>query len=823
MKQPSSAGARSFLALAFVSLVPVALGLRAADATAVASVIAQPAVDTPVTVQDDQDSFTLANGIVTARINKRNGDLESLFYRGFDTMGHDQGQAGYWEQNPSAAAKVGGLTQGVTIDPAKNGGERAEVSVKGVTKGDPTAGLTPGSPGGAPGGMINCDLEIRYTLGRGESGVHVYAIFSHPESYGPLNVPESRYITKLNQTFDWISVDADRNMLECAPRDWGTGVVVHAKEQRIMSQGVYKNFVEHKYSYTAVQYKIPAFGWSSTQRHVGVWFINPTIEYLSGGASKQELVCHFGDNENPDPIILDYWRGTHFGGGASCNVAAGEKWSKVVGPIFVYVNSLDRFATPSPADLATLAATAGNPTIPAAWTANATALWQDALAQARKENAKWPYDWVNGVDYPHRSERGNVTGQLVLNDPQATSTRLPHLTVGLAYPDAPGSAGADNNAFVTIAAGESAPRSSDMGGTPMPPGSAGKPGSTDQRGTGVSPVDHPEANAQPAGENPPPAPAPSAPGGRGGRGGFGRGAFTPRPPDWVHDAKHYQFWNDGSEDGRFTITNVRPGTYTLHAFADGVLGEFARTDITVAAGQAVDLGKLEWKPVRCGKQVWEIGHPDRTGDKFFKGDGANYWLWGWGLRYPLLFQNDITYTIGKSDYHRDWFFQQTPHSENTSWINPEAKDPANQRFGWIKAESLTEYPQTNNSGPWKIFGRGRATTWTIKFNVDRPSPGMAALRIALAGADTSELAVAVNGQNVGAIHPLGTNALRYNTNKSVWQEQTLKFDAALLKAGENEIQLTVPAGELTSGVVYDYLRLEIDDNPKAADAPPKPL
>ena len=50
-------------------------------------------------------------------------------------------------------------------------------------------------------------------------------------------------------------MDADRNMLECAPTDWGTGVVVHAKEQRILTKGVYKNSVEHKYSYSGVQYK----------------------------------------------------------------------------------------------------------------------------------------------------------------------------------------------------------------------------------------------------------------------------------------------------------------------------------------------------------------------------------------------------------------------------------------------------------------------------------------------------------------------------------------------------------------------------------------
>jgi rhamnogalacturonan endolyase len=700
-----------------------------------------------VTVRDDPGSFTLSNGIVTASIDKRTGDLETLIYRGKDTMGHDQGRAGVWEQDPSAAAKVGGLSQSITIDPARNGGDRAEVSIKGVTQGDPHAGLTPGSPGAAPGGMVNVDLEIRYSLGRGDSGIYTYAIFSHPENYGPLNLPEGRFITHLNQTFDWLSVDADRNMLECAPKDWGTGVVVHAKEQRIMSQGVYKNSVEHKYSYTAVQYKIPAYGWSSTHGHVGVWFINPTIEYLSGGATKQELVCHFGDNGDPDPIILDYWRGTHFGGGAPGSVPAGEKWSKVIGPILVYVNSLSRAETASAQDLATLAATAGNPKVPDAWKDNATALWQDALAQAKKERGKWPYEWVAGVDYPHRNERGNVFGQLVLRDPQAATTQLPHLTVGLAYPDLPP---IPFSALRWGGAGKA-------GGPPRKAGFAGR-----------------------------------------------RMGMVYR--DWVHDSKHYQFWNDGAPDGKFTITQVRPGTYTLHAFADGVLGEFARAGVTVEAGKDLDLGRIEWKPVRYGKQLWEIGIPDRTGGEFFKGDGANYWLWGWGLRYPLLFPHDIVYTVGQSDYHRDWFFEQVPRGESRAWLNPEAKDPANQRFGWVKPGAQGT---SGNGGPWQIYGRGRATTWTIKFALASQPRGVATLRIALAGADTEELAIGVNAAAAGAVHPIGTNALRYNTNKSVWQEIPFRFDAAKLKAGQNELTLTVPAGELTSGVVYDYLRLEL--------------
>ncbi len=671
--------------------------------------IARPANTSPVTVADSDTAWTLDNGIVKATINKRDGRMSALVFRGINTMGG----GGYWE-----SAITGRATQSLTIDPTKNGGARAEIDLKSV------------------GGRM--DVELRYTLARGVSGIYVYGVFSHPASYPAAGYGENRYITKLNHTFNWLSVDADRNLLECTPEDWGAGVVIHAKEQRLLSTGYYKNTVEHKYSYNAVQYKIPAYGWSSTKEHLGVWFINPTTEYLGGGASKIELVAHYDANDNPDPIILDYWSAGHYAGGASCNIPAGEEWNKVIGPIFVYCNALADPKDPSAADLATLEATAGNPTVPAIWKNNANALFNDALTQAKKEKAQWPYAWVEGVDYPHKAERANVTGQLVLADSQAASKKLPHLTVGLAHADYPGgNQRAGNNGIVT----------------------------------------------------------------------------------WPHDGNYYQFWTDGTDDGKFTITNARAGKYTLHAFADGVLGEFARTEITVESGKNLDLGKLDWKPVRYGKQLWEIGYPDRTGGKFFKGDGNNFWLWGWGLRYPLLFPNDVTYTIGKSDYPKDWFFQQTPHSEDRSWINPAAKDPANQRFGWIKTESLTQYPHTDEAGPWRIYGKGRATTWTIKFNVATPPKGKATLRVALAGSDgtsgpggAGSLAVGVNGGAIGSIRFISTNALRYNTNTGVWREYQQTFDAALLKVGENEIQLTVPAGDLTSGVVYDYLRLELDEN-----------
>jgi len=744
----------------------IALVFAAPRKSIAAPTVARPQSNAPVTVKTDPtdaDYWILDNGIVKAEINKYNGNMVSLLYHGIETMAG----GGYWEQTPQGSAK---LTDTITIDPKSNGGERGEVAVKGVTGGQ------------------RFDMEVRYSLARGVSGIYAYAIFSHPASYGTMGAGESRYITKLNHDFNWISVDKDRNMLECTPLDWGSGFEIHAKEQRILNTGVYKNSVEHKYSYNAVQYKIPAYGWSSTKDKIGVYFINPTTEYLSGGASKLELVCHFDANDNPDPIILDYWTAGHYAGGASCNVAAGENWNKVVGPIFVYCNSLATPETASPADLETLKATSGNPTVPPAWTNNATALFDDALSQAKTEKAQWPYDWVNGIDYPHKDQRGNVTGQLVLNDPQAATTKLPHLTVGLAHPDYPRPA---------------------RGGGGGGGGGRGGRGGFGRGGAATQPTGATAAAS---------TTAPS--GALAGRAGRGGGGFALRDGNsglvtWPHDGNYYQFWNDGSDDGKFTITDVRPGNYTLHAFADGVLGEFAQADITVEAGKTLDLGKIEWTPVRYGKQIWEIGYPDRTAGKFFKADPQNYWLWGWCVRYGDLFPNDITYTVGKSDYHKDWFFEQVPHELSEAWKNPAARDPLNQPFGWIR----TPGP---NEDMWRTVGRGRATTWTIKFNMDGASKGQAAFRLALAGADGGGgLQVAVNGHGIGTIRTIATNALRYNTDTGVWYQYTQTFDAALLKAGENQMQLTVPAGEVTSGVVYDYLRLELNENAKP-DAPLPP-
>ncbi len=231
------------------------------------------------------------------------------------------------------------------------------------------------------------------------------------------------------------------------------------------------------------------------------------------------------------------------------------------------------------------------------------------------------------------------------------------------------------------------------------------------------------------------------------------------------------------------IPHVRPGTYTLRAMADGVLGEYSRADITVESGQSLDLGILNWSPDRRGRQLWEIGIPNRNGSEFFKGNEyANPTI---SLQYASLFPNDVNYVIGKSDHTKDWFFQHVPHNEN-----PNARAVP---FSGVR-------------------GNGRATPFKISFDYPSATRGTATLRLAICGTSARTIDVKLNDQPVGSVDRLiGDGAIPRHSIQGLWYERELAFDASLIKQGVNILELVVPAGPINNGIIYDYLRLELKE------------
>ena len=650
-----------------------------------------PGVESPVIISETDSSFTLDNGIVTAQVAKRSGDLISLKYKTLEMLDTvTQREPGYWSHNTARGQPVARIT----IDPKTNRGARGEVSVRGISGGNPM--------GGGPGGTVIADVEIRYALGRGDSGVYTYSIFSHPTNYPGTSVGEARFCAKLNDDlFDWMTVDINRNLRMITTYDWNHGTELNMKEVRRMNSGLYQGQVEHKYDYSANQFEVRAWGWVSSAKHIGLWFVNPSVEYLSGGPTKFELSSHrdatFTDSLDAPapPTLLNYWRGSHYGG-SLCNIAQTDAWTKVIGPFLIYCNSA----------------------------ADRDALWQDALSQANREARAWPYDWVSGVDYPHKNERGIARGQITVNDPQAPGLVFSNLLVGLAAPDymppviprgrggfgsfGPAGGGDDDT---NNASGASGGTNEGFGGGFT--NRIGRPG-TNFNGSFTNGFGRSGTNRF------------RGRGGRSGRGGGGGGfGFGgPHIVDWQNDAKHYEFWVRADANGRFIIPNVRPGTYSLHAIADGVLGDYSLTNVNIAAGQVLNLGRLDWQPVRHGRQLWDIGIPNRDGSEFVEGN--NYFHWGWYLGYARLFPNDVHYIIGKSNFHNDWFFEQVPHNE----------DPE------------------NDAGT----GRGRATTWSITFNLPAAPHGEATLRLAICGVGTRTLDASVNDRSIGSITNLVYNA-----------------------------------------------------------------
>jgi len=240
------------------------------------------AIAAAVTLHEDPSSFTLSNGIISARVSKRSGDLTSLQYKDHEVLTDKSGHAGgYWSHDTTGGKET--ITR-VTIDPRDNGGRRGEVSVKGIS-----GGLKMGhGPGAAAGGDFPADIEIRYCLGRGESGVYTYCTFEHKPEYPAASMTEARYCAKLADMFDWMTLDAKRS--KHFPADLWEG---------------------DKYIHTAVQFDHPAYGWSSTTKNIGFWLINPSQEYMSGGPTKVEFLGHRDTTPVAAPCVLNYWRSSH--------------------------------------------------------------------------------------------------------------------------------------------------------------------------------------------------------------------------------------------------------------------------------------------------------------------------------------------------------------------------------------------------------------------------------------------------------------------------------------------------------------------------------
>ncbi len=348
-----------------------------------------------VGLTEDGRLFILTNRWLTVRIQKSNGNLVSLAYSGWELLSRGQGYWSVYGTVPGARPTMtlpGPCQWRVLRDPARHGGQIGEVAACFPYRGQSNA--------------VPLNVEFGYCLHAEDPGLYIWMRVEHPTTAPGFELEAANFVLKLNpDLFDYLIVDDRRQMEMIRGEDWVRGELLNLKEARRIVTGKFAGRVEHKYDYAARLAEVPAYGWASQPRGIGLWIVNPSLEYINGGPIKVELTGHIdGKPQLPaDPTLLFIWHACHYGGKVIL-VRSNEYWQKVAGPALIYVNQGQ---------------------VPAGVRA-------DALARAAREQASWPYDWVQIPGYASRAERGGVRGRLVLSDPYAPTATAARAWVGLA-------------------------------------------------------------------------------------------------------------------------------------------------------------------------------------------------------------------------------------------------------------------------------------------------------------------------------------------------------------------------------------------------------
>ncbi|KAG6400414.1 hypothetical protein SASPL_137245 [Salvia splendens] len=502
------------------------------------------------------------------------------------------------------------------------------------------------------GQHVPLSIDKRFIMLRGSSGFYSYAIYQRDETMPAFYLNEARIALMLNiEKFVYMAMSDDRQRRLPRPEDHvpPRGRELAFPEAVLLVDPIepeFKGEVDDKYQYSCENKDNKVHGLICTDPTIGLWQISPSNEFRTGGPIKQDLTSHV------NPTTLAMFVSTHYGGeDLVVKFGEGEEWKKVLGPVFIYLNSVPDYTNDS-----------------------TSFLWSDAKEQMKREVEKWPYSFPGSEDFLHVDQRGSVCGRLFAQDRYISEGKI-----------------AAKGAFVGLA----------------PPGKDGS---------------------------------------------------------FQKEAKGYQFWVNADEDGYFKITNIRPGVYNIYAWIPGFIGDYrCDKDIVVAPAEFY---VPDPDPMYMNKLLVNLpSHRFRQ-----------YGLW---QRYADLYPNqDLVYTVGTSDYKKDWFYAQVTRKIGESAY--------------------------------------KATTWQIKFELDEiAESGKYTLWIALASATFSILEVRVNKNGLGeALFSSGLigsdNAITRHGIHGLYWQFSVEIETSLFNKGDNNTIYLTQARNFSAlhGVMYDYVRLE---------------
>jgi rhamnogalacturonan endolyase len=335
-----------------------------------------------VKLEEKGNLAILSNGIITASIHKDGASIRSLRFRGTEFIRQQRGGAYYSMDGGKNYRTPANCTFRIHHQTP----ELIDIAMKQMWKGHAQA----------------VDIEIHYVIREGVSGLHTYAVVSHPAEYPATTFSEWRMVWKLpDDLLDTICVDRLRFRKMPTAADFSKAKRTEIAEIVQLTTGAWAGKFDCKYDYNADYHSTPFWGHADSRSGLGAWMVFGSHEWFNDGPTKQDLT-------SADRIIHVHFGMNHYHSKPTA-IAGGEEWRKTYGPFMLYLNQVE---------------------------GGAAAAVQDAKRQTGDETAAWPYAWMpRSADFPPAAERGNATGTFQIADPAKPALTSANAWIGLSQPD----------------------------------------------------------------------------------------------------------------------------------------------------------------------------------------------------------------------------------------------------------------------------------------------------------------------------------------------------------------------------------------------------
>ncbi|XP_024518293.1 LOW QUALITY PROTEIN: uncharacterized protein LOC9660828 [Selaginella moellendorffii] len=352
----------------------------------------------------------LDNGIVEVTISRPGGIVTGIRFGGIDNLleiHNKETNRGYWDLNwnEPGGKDTFDVPSGTIFQVVCSDGDKVELSF-----------LRPYIPGTK---MLPLNIDKRFVLLRGNTGFYTYGIYERPAGWPDFNLNQTRVTFKLRKDrFQFMAMadtkqrpmpsPDDRLQQHCTQLAYPEAVLIHTSQNP-----EFRGEVDDKYQYSCDNRENRVHGWISCNPALGFWIITASDEFRNGGPLKQNLTSHVG------PTCLAMFHSAHYAGAALCpEFRNGEAWTKVFGPVFIYLNVAATYAQ-----------------------VNCRYLWEDAKQQMVTEVGSWPVPWPVSPDFPKSMDRGSISGRLLVKDSFKSPTPFAgcYAFLGLASPGDKGS------------------------------------------------------------------------------------------------------------------------------------------------------------------------------------------------------------------------------------------------------------------------------------------------------------------------------------------------------------------------------------------------